>query len=100
MLQLFYKPTCPFCHDVFTVSDELGVEFDLRDISEYPEFVDELIEKGGKQQVPFLIDTDRGEQMYESDAIIAYIKQHHTPAAGAQKPRIHVSDNACVSCEG
>lgn len=100
MLQLFYKPSCPFCQKVFEVSDELGVEFDLRDISEYPEFIDELIEKGGKRQVPFLIDTEKDEQMYESDDIIAYLKTHYSGAGTPTKPKVHISDNACIACEG
>ena len=29
---------------------------------------------GGKRQVPFLVDTDRNIQMYESDDIIEYLK--------------------------
>jgi len=101
MLQLFYKPTCPFCQKVFAVSDEFGIEFDLRDISEYPEFVDELLEKGGKRQVPFLVDTEKNEQMYESDDIIAYLRANYAQASAAgNKPRVHFSDNTCVSCEG
>lgn len=99
MLQLFYKPSCPFCQKVFAYSDAAGIEFDLRDMSEYPEFIDELIEKGGQKQVPFLIDTERDVKMYESDDIIAYLKEHYGQVA-ANKPRVHMSDNACVACEG
>jgi glutathione S-transferase len=33
-----------------------------------------LIQIGGKRQVPFLVDTDRNIQMYESNDIIEYLK--------------------------
>ena len=33
-----------------------------------------LIQIGGKRQVPFLIDTERNIQMYESKDIIEYLK--------------------------
>ncbi len=34
-----------------------------------------LMKLGGKQQVPFLVDTDVGEMMYESDDIVEYLKK-------------------------
>ena len=34
-----------------------------------------LIQIGGKRQVPFLVDTDRNIQMYESSDIIEYAKK-------------------------
>ena len=33
-----------------------------------------LVQIGGKRQVPFLVDTERNIQMYESDDIIEYLK--------------------------
>ena len=102
MFILYYKPPCPFCQRVLEVADSLGVEFDLRDISDEEEFAAELVEKGGKRQVPFLVDTENNVSMYESDDIITYIKTHQ-PAAkdgAAAKPRVHVSSAVCESCEG
>ena len=99
MLTLYYKPTCPYCQKVFEATDELGVDFDLRDITEDESFVTELMEKGGKRQVPFLIDEEKGTSMYESDDIIAYVTEHYAGAA-ASKPRIHNSGATCIACEG
>ncbi len=102
MLTLYYKPTCPFCQKVLAVSDELGIEFDLADITEGQDVVDELLEKGGKKQVPYLVDTDRGKAMYESDDIIAYLKEYYASTASGEqkKPKVHISDATCVACEG
>ncbi len=86
------------------MAENLHVTFDLKDISEDEAARLELIEKGGKQQVPFLVDTDKGVSMYESSDIIDYIRENKPAAAGepvaAGKPRVHISDSVCESCEG
>lgn len=38
---------------------------------------DELIELGGADQVPFLINTARGESIYESNGIIEYVNEYY-----------------------
>lgn len=96
MLKLYYKPTCPFCQKVLEAADSLGVEFDLLDIADDPALAEELIARGGKRQVPYLVDPERGVEMYESDDIIAYIKEHGVATA----PTIHQTEKVCVSCEG
>jgi len=78
MLNLYYKPTCPFCRRVLKVSEEFGVELNLFDISADLELREELIAKGGKTQVPFLEDTEKGEMIYESNDIIEYIRKNYT----------------------
>jgi glutaredoxin 3 len=100
MLSLYYKPTCPYCQKVFEETESLNVDFDLRDVSEEDEARTELLEKGGKQQVPFLVDTERNVSMYESDDIIAYVKEHYDNSGAPKKPRIHVNDSVCTSGEG
>jgi glutathione S-transferase len=85
------------------MGENLGVEFDLKDISEDETFANELLTLGGKQQVPFLVDTETDTSMYESSDIIDYIRENKpkTPgASAAPKPRMHVSSSVCESCEG
>jgi glutathione S-transferase len=85
------------------MGENLGVEFDLKDISEDKACAEELLQKGGKQQVPFLVDTETGASMYEASDIIDYIREHKPKSQGAQdvpKPRVHVSNAVCESCEG
>ncbi len=36
-----------------------------------------LVKLGGKEQVPFLVDADKGEMMYESDDIVAYLQANY-----------------------
>jgi glutaredoxin 3 len=103
MFTLYYKPTCPFCQRVLQMSENLGVELELKDISEDESAADELVEKGGKRQVPFLVDSETGESLYESSDIIDYMREHKPKVSGeatAAKPRVHVSNAVCESCEG
>lgn len=103
MLILYYNPTCPFCQRVLQTAENLGVEFDLRDIIAEEKYAEELEAKGGERQVPFLIDEEKGVSMYESSDIIDYIRENRTSEASAGavvKPRVHISDATCTSCEG
>ena len=52
MLSLYYKESCPFSQRVLEMAGNLGVEFDLKDIEAEDAIAAELIEKGGKRQVP------------------------------------------------
>ena len=101
MLTLFYKPTCPFCRRVIAVIERLELEVEMKDISAEEALAAELEEKGGKRQVPYLIDADKDVAMYESDDIVKHLQDHYGEAeAPAGKPRVHVSDATCTSCEG
>ncbi|MFT5831649.1 MAG: glutaredoxin 3 [Candidatus Paceibacteria bacterium] len=101
MLNLYYKESCPFCQRVLEMAKNLGVEFELKDIEDDAAIAAELIEKGGKRQVPYLVDTEKDTAMYESGDIIDYIRENYAGTATAvSKPRVHMSDSTCVSCEG
>lgn len=32
---------------------------------------------GGENQIPYLVDTDRGVTMYGSEGIVEYVEQHY-----------------------
>lgn len=71
-LQLYYRPTCPYCQKVLRHMQAYNIELPLHDISSSEEDRTYLLEHGGRQQVPCLfID---GEALYESDDIIDYLK--------------------------
>ena len=72
VLSLYYKPTCPFCHKVLNFMEANKTNLTLKNISESEQYRNELIQSGGKQQVPAL-DID-GKIMYESDDIINYLR--------------------------
>ena len=75
-LELFKKDSCPYCVKVMMLVDELGVgdKIEYRDIVRDPQARKQLVEVGGKQQVPCLfID---GEPLYESADIMRWIEAH------------------------
>ena len=76
MLTLYVKTGCPYCHVVFDVAKELGITFELKNIAD-DAVAAELIERGGKRQVPYLVDTERGVEMYESADIVVYLRKHY-----------------------
>ena len=73
MLELFVLETCPYCIRVMDFLSKENMQYKKIDISN-KESEESLIQIGGKRQVPFLIDTERNIQMYESKDIIEYLK--------------------------
>lgn len=73
MLELYYSQTCPYCRKVLSFFEENDIDFVPKEVSD-PLNYDELMRLGKIAQVPFLVDTDNDEQMYESDIIIDYVK--------------------------
>ena len=73
MLKLFELESCPYCQKVMDFLDKEHMEYEKIDITD-KESESALIRMGGKRQVPFLVDSDRNIQMYESNDIIEYLK--------------------------
>lgn len=77
MLILYTKQTCVFCHKVRHFAVTVGIDLEQKDINADPSIMSELIEQGGKRQVPYLVDQARGVSMYESDDIVSYLKENY-----------------------
>jgi glutaredoxin len=77
MVELYIWQSCPFCQKVLRAAAEIGLQEnkDYTIIEAGPGTSGRLKvnELGGKTMVPFLIDGTTN--MYESDDIIAYLKQ-------------------------
>lgn len=101
MLTLYYKPSCPYCDNVFGEAEALGVQFNLKNILSDESIAKELIELGGKRQVPFLVDAENNIAMYESNDIIAYIQKRSadTPPKSFGGLKIHTSPEICDTCQ-
>lgn len=77
MLILIHKQSCPYCGKVRDYMAENNIEY-VSVPSESDSPSRKILEKmGGKQQVPFLLDFDKGEMMYESNDIIEYLKDNY-----------------------
>ena len=79
MYTLYYRPTCPYSKKVLAAAKALGVGLELRDIGEGVH-CGELKKRGGKQQVPYLVDRKHNIEMYESDDIVEYFRSHAASA--------------------
>ena len=77
MYTLYYRPECPFCKRVLEFIREGDIKMDMRDTNK-KENSDALMKRGGKKQVPFLIDDENDISMYESDDIVAYLTVQST----------------------
>ena len=72
MLTLHVKTGCPYCAMVLHKLEELGLAFEEKNIAD-DSVAEDLIVRGGKRQVPYLIDTEAGVEMYESADICAHL---------------------------
>ena len=83
MLELYQAEECPHSTEVRETLSELGISYvihnprsvedDVRNGSTYQQLVD----GGGEDQIPYLVDTEHGETLYESDAIIEHLEEHY-----------------------
>lgn len=74
MLTLYVKTGCPYCAMVLHKVEELGIEIEEKNIAD-DAIAEELVARGGKRQVPYLIDSDTEEEMYESADIAQYLEE-------------------------
>ena len=92
MLNLYYKPSCPYSQRVLKANETINAPLLLLDVRADERAMDDLIKKGGKRQVPYLEDTVRNVSMYESLDIIEYLAKHY--AAGVVPVTTHPG-NVC-----
>ena len=85
MIQLFYDRGCPFCQIVLRYLEQQEIPFEHKEIHLWSDSPTkrELIELGGKSQVPFLVDPEHGTQMYESRDILDYLQRRPSGSAPA-----------------
>ncbi|WP_456417999.1 glutaredoxin family protein [Thiolapillus sp.] len=77
-MAIYQYAACPFCVKTRRAIRRLGLNIELRDAKNDPEYRRELEQQGGKQQVPCLrIETEDGDitWLYESSEIIAYLQK-------------------------
>lgn len=77
-LKLYHFQLCPFCVKTRRTVHKLALNIETRDARNDPKWNRELIEQGGKYQVPCLrIRKHNGdvEWLYESDDINAYLER-------------------------
>lgn len=78
-LELYQFEGCPYCSKVRKKMTELGLSFTAHNPRQDDDRMEELMDLGGKDQVPFLVvrdeDGDVVESMYESDDINDFLDE-------------------------
>ncbi len=72
-LTLYYSPSCPYCTKVTHFMEDNGITLEKKNTNK-PAIRAELIEIGGKGQVPCLVHN--GKPLYESTDIINWLAQN------------------------
>lgn len=81
-LTLYNMEGSPYCRKVREVLSELDLEHVVRNVPKGSPKRAELERRGGKIQVPYLVDPNTGLELYESDAIVAYLCRQYGAAVG------------------
>ncbi len=77
-LALYEFEACPFCRKVREALSILDLDADVFPCPKNgPRFRPEVTRRGGKAQFPYLVDPNTGVEMYESDAIVAYLFERY-----------------------
>ncbi|WP_276254423.1 glutathione S-transferase N-terminal domain-containing protein [Halomontanus rarus] len=86
MLELYQAEGCPHSAKVREALTDLGLSYVIHNPRRPGEEDDdvrneqthrELTELGGRDAIPYLVDTDREEAHYESDEIVDYLETHY-----------------------
>lgn len=76
MLTLYVKDGCGFSAQVRKKMQELGLSCTEKNTKD-PGVLDDLVARGGQTKTPYLVDSETGIEMYESDLINAYLEAHY-----------------------
>lgn len=76
MLTLYVKTGCPYCMKVLDTVEDLGITVEEKNIAD-DAVAAELVARGGKRQVPYLVDDENDVEMYESADIAAYLRERY-----------------------
>jgi glutathione S-transferase len=82
-LTLYNMEGSPYCRKVRETLSELDLEHIIRNVPKGSPKRADLEKRGGKVQVPYLIDPNTNREMYESDDIVDYLDEHY--GAGKQR---------------
>lgn len=83
MLELYQAEGCPHSEKVREKLTDLGVSYVIHNPRTHGGEVRNKVsqramrELGGKDQIPFLVDTDREKSIYESDDIVDYLEEQY-----------------------
>ncbi|WP_331233021.1 glutathione S-transferase N-terminal domain-containing protein [Natronorarus salvus] len=83
MLELYQSEDCPHSAEVRERMTDLGLSYVVHNPrtaageERNGQALDELETIGGKDEIPFLVDTTREETRYDSEEIVQYLEDHY-----------------------
>jgi glutathione S-transferase len=86
-LTLYNMEGSPYCRKVREILSELDLEHIVRNLPKGSPKRTELAARGGKMQVPYLIDPNTKRELYESDDITQYLRRRYGAARRARASR-------------
>lgn len=75
LLELWSFEASPYCRRVRETLTRLGLDYRVHNVGKRGRRRPELVALGGKMQVPYLVDPNTGSALYESNDIVAYLRQ-------------------------
>lgn len=72
MLELYILDTCKYCKKIQKLLDKKSMSYEVKNVANQYNY-NQLMEKGGLDQVPYFVDTDNNVRIYNSADIIDYI---------------------------
>jgi len=76
-LVLYNMEGSPYCRKVREALTELDLAYVVRNLPKGSPKRAELFARGGKMQVPYLVDPNTKRELYESDEIVAYLEEQY-----------------------
>ncbi len=80
LLELYNFEASPYCRKVREVMCELDLDYLCHNVAKRGARRPQLVARGGKMMVPYLIDPNTGVEMYESEDIVAYLRRTYARA--------------------
>jgi glutathione S-transferase len=74
LIELYNFEASPYCRKVREALDELGLDAMVHNVAKNSARRPELVERGGTMMVPYLVDPNTDQAMYESDDIVDYLE--------------------------
>lgn len=74
VLVLYIRANCPYCRKVLESLKGMHKTIVIKDIGNNAQYAQQLVQIGGKQQVPCLVIN--GKPLYESNDIIEWLENH------------------------
>jgi glutathione S-transferase len=84
LLELWDYEGCPYCRKVREVLCELDLDYLVHPVAHGSGRREALVRRGGRMQVPYLVDPNTGTALYESRDIMRYLNATYGAGARAE----------------